>query len=153
MGTFKICKKCGVQKQLNTDNFNLLSSGYWRGTCKTCMAENTMLHYQRDPKKVVARVDKYKKALAEAGGSFNEKDVEIIRRRLKDCCAYCGLALNGFGEVDHVIPVSRGGNSFPSNLTLACRTCNRDKSNKTVEEFIQWRISLNLPIRKKRTKR
>lgn len=33
-------------------------------------------------------------------------------------------------EVDHVIPVSKGGNSDISNLQILCRRCNREKGSK-----------------------
>lgn len=34
------------------------------------------------------------------------------------------------GEVDHIIPRSRGGQNDPRNLMLLCRQCNRQKSNR-----------------------
>lgn len=51
-------------------------------------------------------------------------------------CAYCGER-GGRLECDHVIPVSRGGSSEPSNLTTACFACNRSKRDKTPEEWRQ----------------
>jgi 5-methylcytosine-specific restriction endonuclease McrA len=33
-------------------------------------------------------------------------------------------------EVDHIIPVSKGGMSAPANLQTLCWRCNRTKSNK-----------------------
>jgi HNH endonuclease len=38
-------------------------------------------------------------------------------------------------EVDHVIPVSRGGKTEESNLQILCRRCNRAKSRKLVPGF------------------
>jgi 5-methylcytosine-specific restriction endonuclease McrA len=35
-------------------------------------------------------------------------------------------------HIDHVVPISHGGNSEPSNLQVLCRTCNLSKSNKIV---------------------
>lgn len=34
-------------------------------------------------------------------------------------------------HIDHVIPISKGGNSEPSNLQVLCRTCNLSKQDKT----------------------
>lgn len=103
------------------------------------MADNTKRHYQLDPEKAKARAAKYHAQKQIAGGTYTQEDVEAIRRALRDCCRYCGTPLNGGGEVDHILPVSRGGNSDPDNLTLACLTCNRDKHSKTADEFLQWR--------------
>ena len=49
-------------------------------------------------------------------------------------CAYCGKT-NVPLEVEHIVPKSRGGTDRVSNLTIACRTCNLKKGNKTAEEF------------------
>ncbi|MEL6249787.1 MAG: HNH endonuclease [Cyanobacteria bacterium J06648_16] len=34
-------------------------------------------------------------------------------------------------EIEHILPISRGGGSDLGNLWLACPICNRYKSNKT----------------------
>ncbi len=49
-------------------------------------------------------------------------------------CAYCGKTDVPL-EVEHIVPTSRGGTDRVSNLTIACRTCNVEKGNKTAEEF------------------
>jgi hypothetical protein len=49
-------------------------------------------------------------------------------------CAYChmsGVPL----QVEHLIPVSRGGSDSASNLAIACATCNQAKGNQTAAEF------------------
>lgn len=48
-------------------------------------------------------------------------------------CQYCGGKAT---EVDHVLPISKGGGNEPTNLVAACYGCNRGKSAKSVEEFI-----------------
>lgn len=45
-------------------------------------------------------------------------------------CAKCGSRLKV--EVDHVVPVSRGGTSDESNLQPLCRKCNRRKRVRTL---------------------
>jgi 5-methylcytosine-specific restriction endonuclease McrA len=37
-------------------------------------------------------------------------------------------------EIDHIIPVSQGGDSTLDNLVTACRRCNRKKAARTPEE-------------------
>jgi 5-methylcytosine-specific restriction endonuclease McrA len=49
-------------------------------------------------------------------------------------CAYCGKEGVPL-EVEHIVPKSRGGSNRVANLTLACRSCNEKKGNKTADEF------------------
>lgn len=51
-----------------------------------------------------------------------------------DACVYCG-AENVDLEIEHIVPVSRGGNDALTNLTLACQPCNIRKYTKTAAEF------------------
>ena len=57
-----------------------------------------------------------------------------IKTRDNHSCRYCSVSLAAephlLLEVDHVIPVSRGGMSTPDNLQTLCWRCNRTKSNK-----------------------
>lgn len=53
-------------------------------------------------------------------------------------CFYCGKTGCQL-EVDHKLPVSRGGSSTLDNLVTACRHCNRQKRDKTVQEFLKWK--------------
>jgi len=48
-------------------------------------------------------------------------------------CAYCGS--EGELEVEHVVPLARGGTNEITNLTVACRPCNLEKRTKTAAEF------------------
>jgi 5-methylcytosine-specific restriction endonuclease McrA len=82
-----------------------------------------------------------------APGAFTAADIERLHEEQKGRCFYCGdCILKGF-EVDHNIPLSRGGTNAPSNIVLACRHCNRAKGNKLPDEFVrrtrgttEWRI-------------
>jgi hypothetical protein len=53
-------------------------------------------------------------------------------------CTYCGDSDGPF-DLDHIFPLSRGGSDAPSNLTLACATCNRSKGGRTLAEWMAAR--------------
>lgn len=55
-------------------------------------------------------------------------------------CAYCSKT-GGMLECDHIIPISKGGSNDMSNLITACRTCNRQKKDKSVAEFTAWKAN------------
>ena len=48
-------------------------------------------------------------------------------------CRKCRRAINL--EMDHIVPVSKGGKTEESNLQILCRRCNRAKSRKLVPGF------------------
>lgn len=63
---------------------------------------------------------------------FSQKNVWI---RDKFTCQYTGKKLKpGEGNIDHVIPKSRGGLSAWENCVLACRQINAKKANSTPDE-------------------
>jgi hypothetical protein len=50
-------------------------------------------------------------------------------------CAYCGSDEGPF-EVDHIVPLAKGGTDDPRNLACACRTCNRSKKDRLIAEWL-----------------
>lgn len=48
-------------------------------------------------------------------------------------CAYCKKAPHE--QLDHVIPLSRGGTSWPSNFRPSCKKCNLSKGTKLLSEW------------------
>ena len=69
-------------------------------------------------------------------------------RVFEDCgwsCASCNIStpieLKGSiddraPELDHIVPLSRGGDHVRANVRLLCRLCNRLKGNKLDSEWI-----------------
>ena len=66
----------------------------------------------------------------------DKKRYEILKRD-EFKCAFCGRtpAADGVAlEVDHIIPVSKGGLSEDSNLQTLCKDCNRGKGTDITNE-------------------
>lgn len=55
-----------------------------------------------------------------------------IMERDKYRCRYCGDYVEL--EIDHLIPVSKGGTNEEENLVTACRLCNRVKGTNILQE-------------------
>lgn len=75
--------------------------------------------------------------------SLKAYEAEHILRAF-DRCVYCGIAhleryrdanVPAVLEVEHIVSVQRGGTNDRSNLTVACRRCNRSKGTRTAEEY------------------
>jgi 5-methylcytosine-specific restriction endonuclease McrA len=56
-----------------------------------------------------------------------------VLRRDGYACQYCGRS-DGELTMDHVLPLSRGGQTVWTNVVAACVPCNRKKANRTPEE-------------------
>jgi 5-methylcytosine-specific restriction endonuclease McrA len=53
-----------------------------------------------------------------------------IKKRYKYRCVYCGGKCKL--EMDHIIPISKGGNHVKENIVPACHSCNSRKSARPV---------------------
>lgn len=52
-------------------------------------------------------------------------------------CAKCGL--ENSNHVDHIVPVSRGGEDTLENLQLLCWKCNTTKGDRVEGKALLWR--------------
>lgn len=79
-----------------------------------------------------------RRARLKAAGVFlvTPRDIERMRFRQSGECAYCPEGLLK-AELDHVVPIARGGSHGVGNIVLTCPDCNRRKSAHTVME---WRL-------------
>ena len=68
-------------------------------------------------------------------GSHTEADVRRQHDAQKGLCYWCQVAIGTDYEVDHVIPVSKGGDDSPANIVIACAPCNRRKGAQMPSEF------------------
>jgi len=92
-------------------------------------------HYQRNREKVLAHNRNYAARKRGADGTHSSDDVTRLLAAQSHRCHWCGGKLGDRYDVDHRIPLSRGGSNDPSNLVIACPTCNRSKSARTPLEW------------------
>jgi hypothetical protein len=79
-----------------------------------------------------------------------------VFQRDRHTCQYCGRRAPDVElEVDHLIPVARGGTDAFENLITSCRDCNSGKSAKLIERFTHGHTkeSWREKIREKRIER
>lgn len=67
-------------------------------------------------------------------GSYTKNDVRELILKYGKVCFYCASALEVF-QVDHFIPLAKGGSNFPSNLRISCARCNYSKGAKLPWEW------------------
>lgn len=70
-----------------------------------------------------------------AEGRYIQEDLDRIFRLQRGRCAYCRHRLKAY-EVDHIVPLCRGGSNWPHNLQLTCVAgCNQDKGALDALEY------------------
>jgi hypothetical protein len=70
-------------------------------------------------------------------GRITTRQKQRVAERAGHCCEYCWsqarFTMDPF-SVEHIIPISRGGDNSLNNLALACQGCNNHKYNKVQAE-------------------
>ncbi len=100
-----------------------------RSSCNDCGKIDTQIRQLRSRK---------------AKGKFT---FEQWQEKIKFWGGRCYLCLNSLTQkamqIEHRIPISRGGTNWIANIAPACVRCNASKHNKTEKEFREWRNKRN----------
>lgn len=161
MDNSKACTKCSQIKPLSEFNKRSSNKSGLRASCRNCDAIDKKIYRANNPDKKTVyallsedkklrkrqqsknwnKANKAKRTLAMAkrrayqkgNGLFLVSDLEISKLQ-SNPCFYCG---NAGGEIDHVMPLTKGGTHSIGNLVPCCRTCNSSKNNQLL---IVWKI-------------
>lgn len=80
-------------------------------------------NYALDPKNIKTEVYRHP---TRKEFEKNRRDIEKIVFKIHGkICALCGSSKHP--EIDHIIPIAKGGTNEISNLQVLCRKCNRSK--------------------------
>lgn len=73
------------------------------------------------------------------GSELSADDVKGVLDRAEGRCEWCNE--EGPLQIDHAVPVSRGGTNALDNLVAACATCNPSKGDSLPSEWVPryWR--------------
>ena len=75
-----------------------------------------------------------------AAGIHTILDIEKLHTKQNGQCVTCERYLKDGYHIDHIIPLSKGGSNWPSNLQLLCPRCNIGKNNTPFEIFIRRKL-------------
>lgn len=95
---------------------------------------------RRNPEIVRQQARVRRARLAKAEGSHTAEDVRRLIAQQNGCCHWCGKPLEGTYNVDHRIPLSKGGSDAPANLVITHPTCNLQKRDKMPWEYLPGRL-------------
>ena len=92
-------------------------------------------HYQTHKETRLAGMHNLRAAKSGAAGILTGDDIKVIYVIQEGLCYWCKKELDGKYEIDHYIPLARGGSNYPSNIVVCHRACNRSKRDKMPWEF------------------
>lgn len=81
--------------------------------------------------KITQKNSKHRRRALEATGSVTAQEWQLKLKEHCGCCANCGA--NERIEMDHIYPLSKGGEHHIDNIQPLCRSCNASKGAK-----IEW---------------
>lgn len=67
------------------------------------------------------------------------KTVRIVLANAQGKCQYCGCDVSkGNMEIDHIVPLYKGGSSAPRNLWVLCKQCHALKTRVDIKGRGKW---------------
>lgn len=95
-------------------------------TCCTCLLE------------IKRRAQSLRRArFRNSEGSFTAQEIQNLLKTQRYECTYCLRDLRETGyQIDHVMPLSRGGSNWIKNIQLLCPDDNRYKNASTNGEYL-----------------
>ena len=99
--------------------------------------EQVRRYNKTNPEKVLIWSRNKRARLMQAEGSHTFDEVWQMYEDQQGLCAYCETPLFGQFQVDHMLPLVRGGSNEWLNLAVTCCFCNNSKNKSTAEEFME----------------
>lgn len=91
--------------------------------------------YREDPERALAVVRRRRARKMCVGGGHTAKDIQRQYDEQNGKCWWCLDPVGNDYHVDHLVPLAEGGHNGPSNLVIACPSCNLSKGAKMPHEF------------------
>lgn len=123
-GMAAFCKPCMVKKVTHDKERHAANTRRWR-------RDNPDKHLPTH------RAQQHKRRLKQTAQDTGLVTGDVIAALLKvESCHYCLKPVpRDKRTIDHVVPLNRGGLHDPSNLVMACATCNSSKCDQSLERF------------------
>ena len=102
------------------------SARFYAKNAEVRRAKSLEWHYA-NPEKASAQRSRRRARKLSAEGTHTAEDIQRIGDAQKWKCHWCGKPTKRKYHVDHIVPLSKGGSNWPSNLAITCGYCNLSK--------------------------
>lgn len=104
---------------------------------KTAERGRRWIEKNPDRKREVARnsMRRRRATLRAAKGKHTVQEIRELVAHSKGLCWWCGKSFGNSYQIDHRIPLARGGSDDIANLCVTCPSCNRHKNDKLPQEW------------------
>ena len=87
-----------------------------------------------------------------------ERRRQVVAKLLKRDGPLCFWCREDFNDdwpptIDHIVPITEGGDNMQENLVLACSWCNQKRGTKTPDQFIAWLAQHHTPRKNRRVRK
>ena len=109
----------------------------WRRTNKEAVKQYNAEWRRNNPAAASVHANNRRARVRNVGGFITKKDVADLLESQRGRCTYCSKKVGDNFHVDHIIPVSKGGQNSKGNIQICCPTCNQRKHAKDPIDFAQ----------------
>ena len=88
---------------------------------------------RNNPDRMRALQSNYRSKKRQADGVLTSEAIRLVLDTHGRACLRCGSVENI--EIDHVIPLSKGGSNLFENLQPLCKSCNSSKGNRSCADY------------------
>lgn len=93
------------------------------------------LYKKKNKLKMRIKENRRRARIKNAGGEYTQDQILDLMHKQKECCASCFINIKENSQIDHIMPIAKGGNNDISNIQLLCKPCN---SRKQAQDPIVW---------------
>lgn len=149
----KVLEQCRISNKRNKDKIASKKKIYHLEN-KEVILQTHKEYYIKNKDLILLKVEEYRKKHPEVYRASNSKrraliagaeckvssdDIKSLKEVYNYCCAYCGCETDKDNplHIDHMIPLSKGGQHIIDNLIPACRRCNLIKFNMAWNDWCE----------------
>jgi 5-methylcytosine-specific restriction endonuclease McrA len=122
--------KIKKRRELNKEKTKVYKRNYTLNN-KEKIALNSAVYRKNNPDKI--KINNLKRRVAKRSNGIYKISEKEIQKLYSSNCFYCGSYEKI--QIDHVIPISKGGTHSIGNLVPACKDCNLSKRDKFLAEW------------------